>query len=734
MYCRLAVLSLALAIPFQSSPEQFRQRFERAEVERRAGNISKAEAEYQSILADAYHKLGRTYASQQNHQAAISAFSSAIARKPHFADAFVDLAIALFNINQFKQALVHLEAAGLDAQATAVYHMRGKCYFMMSEFDKAAVELQRALQLSPRDYDVAYTLALAHLKRGKPAEAKQIFSRMIAELGNRPQLRILIGRAYRQTGFLPEATEEFKKAIVLDPKFPRVHYYLGLSYLLKDGASRLDEAEAEFKLEVAAHPDDFFANYYLGIVSTIGRKWEAALGYLQKANRLQPNNPDPYFYLGQAYQGLQRHDQAIEMYSKSISLTPDTKHNYFQVSNARYRLGQVLIKVGKTVEGQKELQISADLKAQSFKSDEARADAFLNATQPNEQATFADLESAQTNKPQTQQDLQRQEALKADALFYSKVVAVAHENLGLLNAERQKFSQAIEDFSQAAKWDPQLRDINYNLGLAFYKSEMYLEAVPYFERELKVRPDNLRAKQLLGLSYFSTENYQRAAELLGEVASVRANDASLYYPLALSLSKLGRAEEAQRIVQQMVSNSAANPQVHILLAKAYYDQDNPTKALEELKTALDLDAKIRLAHFYSGLVYLKLGKFAEAAREFESEMNLNPADIQAKYHLGFVLLANQEIKRGMQLMSEVIQSNPAFSNAYFELGKTQLQLGDVKTAIVNLEQAAKLAPQQPHVHYQLGRAYLAAGRQSEGQAQLELSKQLKEKERNKPNR
>ena len=734
MYRSLAVLSLALAIPFQSSPEQFRQRFERADVERRAGNIAKAEAEYQSILADAYHKLGRTYAAQQNHQAAIAAFSMAIGHKPNFADALVDLAIAQFNTNQFKQALLPLQAAAdLNAQSPAVYHMRGKCYFMLSEFDKAAVELQRALQLSPGDYDVSYTLALAYLKQGRPAEANQIFNRMITELGNRPQLRILIGRAYRQTGFLPEATEEFKKAIALDPKFPRVHYYLGLSYLLKDGASRLDDAEAEFKLEVSAHPDDFFANYYLGITSTIGRKWDAAIGFLEKANKLQPDNPDPYFYLGQAYQGLQKHDQAIEMYRKSISLTPDLKHNYFQVSNARYRLGQMLIKVGKTEEGQKELQISADLKAQSFKSDEARADAFLNAAQPPEQTTFADLEPAQGNTTQTPQDLQRQEGLKADALFFSKVVAVAHENLGLLNAERQKFSLAIENFSQAARWDPELRDIYYNLGLAFYKSEKYLEAIGPLENELRLRPDNLRAKQLLGLSYFSTENYQKAAELLAEVAAVRANDASIYYPLALSLSKLGRAEESQRIVQQMLNNSGANPQVHILLAKAFYDQDNPTKALEELSTALQLDPKIKLAHFYSGLVYLKLGKFAEAAREFESEVNLNPSDIQAKYHLGFVLLANQETKRGMQLMSEVIKSNPGFSNAYFELGKTQLQLGDVKTAIFNLEQAAKLAPQQSHVHYQLGRAYLAAGRQSEGRAQLELSKQLKEKERNQPN-
>ena len=84
-------------------------------------------------------------------------------------------------------------------------------------------------------------------------------------------------------------------------------------------------------------------------------------------------------------------------------------------------------------------------------------------------------------------------------------------------------------------------------------------------------------------------------------------------------------------------------------------------------------------------------------------------------------------------MREVIKTDPNFGNAYFELGKTQLQQGDVPGAIMNLEKAAKLDPEQAHIRFQLGRAYVAAGRQSEGQAQLDLSKQLKEKARNQPN-
>jgi len=47
--------------------------------------------------------------------------------------------------------------------------------------------------------------------------------------------------------------------------------------------------------------------------------------------------------------------------------------------------------------------------------------------------------------------------------------------------------------------------------------------------------------------------------------------------------------------------------------------------------------------------------------------------------------------------------------------------------VATLEKAVALENGQAHVHYQLGRAYVAAGRQKEGERQLEISRQLKDK-------
>jgi tetratricopeptide (TPR) repeat protein len=736
MHSRVACLLLSfLLLTFQSPRDSIRQHYEAAEAYQRAGNLAAAEREYVAILSEAYHRLGTIYTAQENYKEAVAVLETAAGYRSDSPEVLVDLAIAYFYIGQYQKAIEPLSRTlVLTPQSSAAHHMLGKTYFMIGEFEKAEHELGVAQKLSPADYDVTYTLGLAYLRLHKFAQAKQLYDRMIVQVGNRAPLRVLIGRAYRETGFLAEAIEEFKKAVAIDTKFPRVHYHLGLTYLLKDGAARLGDAEGEFKLELANHSDDFFGNYYLGIVYATEAKWADAISLLEKAARLQPNNPDPYFFLGQAYQSLEQYERAIEVLKKTIELNPDLAHNDYQVTNAHYRLGQSLIKAGRADEGRKELQIAAELKSKAFKRNEAKLDVFINTANLAEQNKFPELSSAQgIIAERATPNEQAMQTIVSEGAFYTKVIARAHNNIGLLRAERQDFRAAAEQFKVASIWNPQQEGLDYNSGLAYYKSELYKEAVAPFENELKVHPDNILAKQLLGLSYFMTENYAAASTLLSEVVAAKPMEPALYYPLAQSLIKQARMEEADRVIQQMLLTGGNSPQVHILLGQAYYNKNDSAKALKELQAALALEPKTRLAHFYTGVIYLKMGKLEESSREFEAELSVNPADLQAKYNLGYVSLARQQTERGIKLMNEVLQVKPDYGDARFELGKALLQQGDVKGAVESLEIAAKLEPGQAHVHFQLGRAYLAAGRKAEGDDQLELSKQLKAKERSQTN-
>jgi tetratricopeptide (TPR) repeat protein len=729
----LKLLSLLLLpLVLQSPQERLKQHYEAAEAQARAGNLAGAEIEYTAILAEGYRTVGRIYSAQQKHKQAIAALEAAALYQPASDETLSDLAVTYFEAGQFDKALQLLhQAIAVNPQSPTAHTMLGKTYFALREYEKAAAELKVALEFGSNDFDTSFTLAIAYLQQRQFTDARRVFDAMLLLLGDQAELHVVIGRAFRVAGRLPEAIDEFKKAIALNPGLARAHDNLALAYLMNEGASRLVDAEREFRTELLSNPDEFFANYYLGIVYIFQRNWELAIAFLKNASRVQADNPDPYFQLGQAYQELGKHDQAIEALKKAIALNPDLAHNKFQVTTAHYRLAQSLLKVGQAEAAQKELRLSSELKAEAFKmaqtssSGPSTVGTMGTSQLPETEDKLPATSSVESTKTSSKPDETTIRDLETAAAYYAKLLAATHSSIGLLRADRGDFGAAAEQFRLAANWNPQQEDVDYNLGLAYFRAESYKNAVPPLETEVKIHPQNIRARWLLGLSYFRTSNYPRAAELLADVVTSQSTNIDLYYALASCLIKQGKTEAADQAIQRMAKVTGDSPQLHVLLGQQYYAQGNDDRALEEIKAAVALNGQTRQAHYSAGLVYLRAKRFDEATREFEAELGLNSNDLEAKYRLAHTLLIRQELARGVETMREVVKAEPGFADARYELGKALIEQAVVQEAVDNLEIAAKLDPQNPLVHYELGRAYIAAGRREEGKRQNEMFNQLR---------
>ena len=183
------------------------------------------------------------------------------------------------------------------------------------------------------------------------------------------------------------------------------------------------------------------------------------------------------------------------------------------------------------------------------------------------------------------------------------MVAAAHNNIGLLRAERQDFRAAAQQFALAAKWDPQQEGLDYNLGLAYYKSEWHQQAVTPLEKELKAHPGNRPATMLLGLSWFRQGNYLRASELLSGVGDSQSTDANLYYALASSLIKLGKLDAADRVMEQLKALGVDSPQIKLLQAEKYYAGGAAVKALASLTQVAAASNNAPSVHYYAGLLF-----------------------------------------------------------------------------------------------------------------------------------
>ncbi len=560
---------LLLPLVFQSPQDRLLQHYESAEALARAGNPVAAETEYTAILAEGYRAVGRIYSARQKHKQAIAAFEAAALYQPTSEEILLDLALTYYEAGLFDKALQPLQKAiALNAQNPSAHSMLGKTYFSLREYEKAAAELKAALDFGSDDFDTSFTLAIAYLQQRQFTDARQVFDSMLQHLGDRPELHVVIGRALRVAGRLPEAIDEFKKAIALNPSLPRVHDNLALAYLMNEGVSRLADAEREFKTELLTNPDEYFANYYLGIVYIFQRKWEVAIAFLKNASRVQADNPDPYFQLGQAYQELERHDQAVEALKKSIALNPDLAHNKFQVTTAHYRLAQSLLKLGQVEAGQKELRLASQLKAEAFKMAQTlnTGPSTMGTSQlPEDEKLPATGSVNSTTSSSNVLDENAIRELERAEAYYAKLLGAVHSSIGLLRADRGDFRAAAEQFRLAANWNPQQQDVDYNLGLAYFRTESYKDAVPPLETEVKAHPENIRARWLLGLSYFKISDYSRASELLADVTTSESTNVDLYYALASSLIKQGKTELADQAIQRMAKVTGDSPQLHILI-------------------------------------------------------------------------------------------------------------------------------------------------------------------------
>jgi len=726
----VSTLLLASVSAAQQPPDPLNQHYSAAQTFQLGGDLDRAESEYHQVLALALQRMGNLAAAETNDsEQAVHLLEAAVAADPPYADARIDLALVHFRAGHLDKASVQAaEVVKTDPRNARALQLLGNVEFAQGNFASAAEHLHTALGLQA-DFETAYSLALAYLSQHKLAETKLLFDEVLNDMGSTPELHVLLGRAYRETGYLDEAIREFKKAIELDPHYPRVHYYLALAYLTQGEKERFSTARPLFEQELAINPKEFFSTFFLGVIHLEDRDFPVAEEFLKKAVQLQPDNPDPLLYLGQEYFESNHPELAIATLKKSIALTTDPSHNHYQVSKAHTMIGQILIKMGKQDEAEAELKQSQDLRAQAFQSDKDQQDAH----QMGQHELLPDLQNTHErpalleNRPPFDAAAQKKALEIRNAL--TDILANSYNNLGVIQARREQYAPATDYFHKAAQWNADLPGLDRNYGLASFRAQRFEEAITPLSRQLTHQPGDTKARDALGVSYFMTDKFAQTVAVFQPVLADLPDDPGVLYALGVSLVHTGDSANASRVFRRMLEKNPDVAEIHVLLGQAFADQNQYTPAAGEFSRALELDPKIDGAHFGRGLILLRQGKVDDSVQEFRAELTAHPSDAKAKYHLAYGLLMQQQKDQAFALLTEVVRDKPDYADAQYQLGKLLLERGEVKPAIEKLETAVRLDPTKDYSYFQLSLAYRRDGRADDAQRVLQAYQALKEKER-----
>ena len=668
----LLIGSLFLAMPCiargqasasaHSANSPIRQHYDAAFRFQSEGDLSQANAEYKLFLSMALHRIANGHANLGDYGGAAPIYEEALRLAPDDRSLQLDYAGAALDAADWSKAkalassLLSSEKSGAQGSDPRTVSVLAQSLLGLGEHQQALEQFNALVRLHP-GFDSSAALATAYLVIGDKADGSKILGEFPERFGDTASLHMKLGIIYGKTNFFDTAIAEFNKAIAEDGRLKGSHYSLGASYMMLSGKAGYDHADSEFHKEIEIDPGNSLVDLPLGRIALNRHKYAEAEADLKRAIEFNPRSPATYIILGQVYRETDRVPQAIVALRKAIALTLDPSKNGYEVEQAHYWLGRLLIQNGNSVEGRNELDISQNLlylKERELQSKMAGKAVLETPLEKTHEANLADLAEEKSFEQQA-----------------APVIASSYDNLGVNAANAGAFGDAASYFGQAAKWNPRLDGVDKNWSRAAMVARQYAEAVAPLNRLLAHNPEDVDVRAMLGLSLCMTHDYARSLELL-------------------------------RPIEAKVD---ANPELSMAYAGSLAMAGDSSQGLARLKSLEDAHPDAAIVHFLLGETYASKQEYGQSADELQTALKLDPNNADAKKVLALSDVALGQKAEALRLLSELASSSSKDGEVYGRLAQLQLEAGSTVAAIASLETAIRIDPMDASYHSELAEAY-----------------------------
>jgi len=314
-----------------------------------------------------------------------------------------------------------LREAGHQPDSFQANHLLGNTLLAEHKPREALPYLQKAAQLQPDDYQNNFQLAQAYANNGDYPHSQATARQLLAKRET-AEVHHLLAENEEKLGDPLAAVRDYQRAAELDPSEPNLFDW---------GAELLLHHAPEPAGEVFAKGKHLFPNSARMLIG-VGISWYArgsndrAEACLCQASDLNPNDPNPYLFLGRLQEeGVTSSDAIVDRFKRFTSLQP-------QNALASYYYALAL-----------------------WKSHNLNKDADASA---------------------------KVESLLDRATHLDPTFGRAYLQLGILYSERNEFSKAISDYTKATYLDPTLDTAHYRLAQAYRRTGETMKA----EQELKM--------------------------------------------------------------------------------------------------------------------------------------------------------------------------------------------------------------------------------------------------------
>ncbi|HEY7306052.1 MAG TPA: tetratricopeptide repeat protein [Bryobacteraceae bacterium] len=262
------------------------------------------------------------------------------AQAPRTPEAEVKAALILAQAGHCPEAIPRLRKLNTQALSEDLKKDIGKagvrCAMMLNRQDDALVFLGTLRRQFPRDPDVQFLSVHVFSDLSIRASQDLLFTNPSAY-----QVHQLNAEAMEAQGRWDDALSEYRLVLDKDPVLPGIHYRIGRLILSKPKtATTFDDAKKEFEAELAVDPNNAGAEYVLGEMAREQDHWPDAIQHFGKAVRLDGNFADALIGWGRSLTEGGKPADAISPLQRAVKLQPDNPAAHYHLAIALRRAGQ----------------------------------------------------------------------------------------------------------------------------------------------------------------------------------------------------------------------------------------------------------------------------------------------------------------------------------------------------------------------------------------------------------
>lgn len=245
--------------------------------------------------------LGAVHGSLGNARGAEESFREAIALRPDFVQARLNLGKALKDQGHLDDAEnAYRAVVELAPQHAPAWSALAQLLAQQGKLEEASQVARQGLELAPNASEAHVTLGSICLARKEVAAAISLFTEALKRAPNSVSALVNLGLAHKAAGQLSDAKSNLNRALAIDSNLPEAHYTLGVIYLQE---RLMDQAEFAFIKALAREPGPVHAFEQLGALLRHKNKREEALQLYRRFAAQYPLHPDAKFFLSMLESG-----------------------------------------------------------------------------------------------------------------------------------------------------------------------------------------------------------------------------------------------------------------------------------------------------------------------------------------------------------------------------------------------------------------------------------------------